>query len=80
MISVCIPTYNGEKYILRQLQSILAQLGEEDEVIISDDSSCDNTIAVIKSIGDSRIKLIENMHFKTPVYNMENALKQAQGD
>jgi glycosyltransferase involved in cell wall biosynthesis len=80
MISVCIPTYNGEKYILRQLQSILVQLAEDDEIIISDDSSDDATVAVIKSIGDSRIKLFENMHFKTPVYNLENALKQAKGE
>lgn len=37
MISVCIATYNGEKYIKEQLQSILPQLSENDEVIISDD-------------------------------------------
>jgi len=37
MISVCIATYNGEKYIKEQLQSILPQLSENEEVIISDD-------------------------------------------
>lgn len=37
MISVCMATYNGEKYIREQMDSILEQLGEEDELIISDD-------------------------------------------
>ena len=39
MISVCMATYNGERFIKQQLDSILCQLSEEDEVIISDDGS-----------------------------------------
>ena len=35
MISVCIASYNGEKYIREQLESILAQLKDEDEVDFS---------------------------------------------
>lgn len=80
MISVCIPTYNGEKYILKQLNSILTQLDVDDEVIISDDSSSDDTINLIKSLNDNRILISENNKFKSPVYNMENALKLAKGD
>ena len=53
MVSVCIATYNGEKYIREQLESILCQLDKEDEVIISDDSSTDSTIAIIKDINDN---------------------------
>lgn len=80
MISVCIPTYNGEKYIKEQLDSILIQLEKEDEVIISDDSSSDRTIEIIKSYNDSRISLIENCKFQSPIFNLENALKHAKGD
>lgn len=80
MISVCIPTYNGEKFIRSQLLSILNQLSEKDEVIISDDSSVDDTVAIIKSINDSRIILLENNQFHSPIYNLENALKCAKGD
>ena len=36
-ISVCIATYNGAKYIKEQLESILCQLSEDDEVIVSDE-------------------------------------------
>lgn len=79
-ISVCIPTYNGEKYIKEQLVSILAQLSVDDEIIISDDSSSDTTIEIIKSFQDSRIKLFENNIFKSPIFNLENALKYSSGD
>lgn len=80
MISVCIATYNGEKYIEEQLNSILKQLAETDEIIISDDSSTDLTIKIIKEINDKRIKLILNNKFYSPTLNFENALKSASGE
>ena len=80
MISVCMPTYNGEKFIRIQLESILSQLGNDDEVVISDDSSTDKTVEIIKSFSDSRIHLLENNAFHSPIYNLENALKNAKGD
>ena len=73
-------TYNGEKYIKEQLDSILCQLGEDDEVIISDDSSSDNTINLVDEYDDKRIILITNQSFKNAIFNFENALKNATGD
>jgi len=49
-ISVCIPTYNGSKYILQQIDSILPQLRSGDEVIICDDASSDATPEILKSL------------------------------
>ena len=80
MISVCIPTYNGGKFIRLQLESILSQLSNDDEVIISDDSSSDNTLEIINSFQDKRIRVFSNNTFHSPIYNLENALKQAKGD
>jgi len=79
-ISVCMATYNGAKYITQQIASILNQLTERDEVVISDDSSTDDTINIIKQFGDNRIKLLEKNTFRNPVYNFENALNNASGD
>jgi glycosyltransferase involved in cell wall biosynthesis len=73
-------TYNGEKFIGRQLNSILDQLMVDDEVIISDDSSTDQTIEIIKKINDPRIHLLEKQKFQSPLLNFENALKEASGD
>ena len=80
MISVCIATYNGEKYLRQQVDSVLAQLGGEDELIISDDSSTDATIDIIKSYQDKRIKLFEKQTFHSPIFNFENAIKHASGE
>lgn len=86
MISVCIATYNGEKYILEQLQSILPQLSDKDEIIISDDNSTDKTIQIIKSLNDPRIKVFTHSPEKCKflidhsAHNFENALRHSSGD
>lgn len=78
MISVCMATFNGVKYIECQLHSILQQLNEDDEVVISDDGSCDRTIDVIELINDSRIRIIKNDRHGV-VHNFENAILNARG-
>ena len=79
-ISVCIATYNGERYIREQLDSILSQLSLDDEVIISDDGSKDSTIEIISSYLDSRIKVFKNNGKHGYVGNFENALNHSSGD
>ncbi|WP_291118105.1 glycosyltransferase [Empedobacter sp. UBA7248] len=59
-ISVCLATYNGEKYIEEQLRSIIDQLIEGDELLILDDCSTDNTLEVIKKIDSRFIRIHEN--------------------
>ncbi len=82
MISVCLACYNGEKYIKRQIDSILSQLSSNDELVISDDGSVDQTIFIAESYSykDSRVRIIRNSGKKGVVGNFENALKSACGD
>lgn len=49
-VSVVVCTYNGEKYLREQLQSILAQTTRPDEIIISDDGSTDSTLDVVEEV------------------------------
>ena len=80
MISVCVATYNGEKYLQEQLDSILIQLAPDDELIISDDFSTDKTRNILDSYrADPRIKLLEGPQ-KGIIKNFEHAIKQASGD
>jgi hypothetical protein len=80
-ISVCMAAYNGAKYIAEQLRSILTQLGENDEVVISDDGSLDDTLDIIRGFSDDRIKLVANQSsFHGVVPNFNNALMHATGD
>ncbi len=80
MVSVCIATYNGEKYIKEQLSSILIQLQEDDEVVISDDGSTDNTLRIIEELKDRRIFVVKNILKKGVNHNFQNALNNAKGD
>ena len=79
-ISVCVATYNGEKYIKEQLASILVQLGCDDEVIVSDDNSIDNTLSIIKTFNDNRIKIFLNNGKRGVISNFENAICHASGE
>ncbi len=76
-ISVCIATFNGEKYIRDQISSILGQLSQGDEIIITDDGSTDNTLEILEDFKDPRIKIHQNKNRLGPVYNFENALSKA---
>lgn len=80
MISVCIATYNGERFIKEQLLSIIGQLSPDDEIIISDDGSADNTLGIVRELNSPLIKIFTNTgeHGYTP--NFENALSHTKGD
>ena len=73
-------TYNGEKFIKEQIDSILRQLSLDDEIIVSDDGSTDDTISIIISIDDKRIRIIEGPRKHSPTLNFECAMKEAKGD
>ena len=79
MISVCIPTYNGEKFLKPQVDSVLSQLSQDDEIIVSDDGSSDNTIEILESYKDRRIKIFKNSR-KGVISNIENALQNSIGE
>lgn len=80
MISVCMATYNGSRYIKEQIDSILPQLSPLDELVISDDYSSDSTRDIIESYNDFRIKLFLNESKKGVTHNFENALLHSKGD
>ena len=79
MVSVCLATYNGASYVKEQLMSILDQLEITDEIIISDDHSTDDTLEIIKSLKDPRIKIYINPNTRGYTSNFENALSKASG-
>lgn len=79
-VSVCIATYNGEKYIVRQLRSILCQLSSFDEVVIVDDCSSDATCRLIDEIDDDRVCLRRNKQNLGFVKSFEQAILHAKND
>lgn len=79
-ISVCMACYNGDRFIKAQIESILLQLDENSELVISDDHSTDNTLSIIESINDNRIKLVFNSNMRGYTKNFENCLQYCNGD
>ena len=80
-ISVAMAAYNGEGYIIEQLTTILNQLGESDEVIVSIDPCKDNTLNVVRALSelDDRVKPLEG-EGKGLIKNFENAIRHCTGD
>ncbi|MNQ31750.1 UDP-Glc:alpha-D-GlcNAc-diphosphoundecaprenol beta-1,3-glucosyltransferase WfgD [compost metagenome] len=79
MISVCMATYNGESYIKEQIQSILPQLKDGDELIVSDDGSTDNTLEIVFSFESLKIRVLQGPQ-NGLIKNFENAINAAKGD
>ena len=82
-LSVAMATYNGEKFIRDQLDSILNQTRLPDEIVISDDASTDRTPEILMEYKEKYPKLIkfllnkENIGF---VKNFERAIMNSTGD
>jgi glycosyltransferase involved in cell wall biosynthesis len=79
-ISVCLASYNGAKFIELQLESIIKQLHDDDEIIIVDDCSSDNTLEVIRSMNDERIKMFLNEINRGHVFSFGRAISLATKD
>ena len=79
-ISVAMISYQGAKYIEEQLDTILVTLGEEDEVIVSDDGSTDGTREILLEYQkkDARVHMIDGPKNGVKA-NVENALRACEG-
>ena len=77
MLSIAMTTYNGEKYLREQIDSILSQTIQEFELIICDDCSSDSTVAILKeyAVKDSRIEFFENEFNLGYFKNFEKAIR-----
>lgn len=82
-ISIALATFNGAKYLGEQLDSIKRQSRQPDELVISDDSSSDNTVEIARRFAtEVAFKVIVDPHEKLGNYN-ENfvrAIGQCTGD
>ncbi len=81
LVSICIPTYNGEKYLQEALDSILNQTYSPLEVIISDDGSTDNTLAIAASFQSKfsgNCQIFSHCQYGLAI-NWNYAISQAQG-
>lgn len=80
MISVVMTIYNVEKYIENAIKSVLNQTYDDIELILVDDCSTDNSINIVNTFSDSRIKLLHNDVNKGAGYSRKIGIESAKGD
>ena len=80
-VSVIMATYNGEKYIKEQLESIVPFLQEGDELIVSDDGSTDSTLDIVREYQNKckMIRVIEDGHTGSST-NFASAVPKCKGE
>lgn len=78
-ISVIMPVYNGERYTKETIESVIAQTFPDFEFIIIDDGSTDNTLGIVNSFNDNRIKILKQNHGGI-VKALNLGIKESQGE
>ena len=79
-VSVAMVTYNGGRYLRQQLDSVLEQLGDQDELVVSDDGSEDDTLLILREYQrrDKKIRILEGPG-KGIKKNVEHAVLGTRG-
>ena len=80
VVSVIVPAYNAECFILRSVSSALNQTLEEIEVIVVDDASTDGTVTVLNGINDPRLRVVSLEQNRGPGYCRNLAIKLSVGE
>lgn len=82
LVSVCVPTYNGEKHLRACLDSILRQTFTNFELLLIDDCSTDSTASILLEYAkkDSRIRFVQNKQNLGLVANWNKCVELAHGE
>ena len=80
LISVCIPVFNGEKYILDCINSVLEQKFTNYELLIIDNCSTDKTQSLVENYNDKRIRYIRNNLNIGAINNFTKCIEMAAGE
>tara|TARA_Y100001935_G_C17257830_1_gene484660 strand:+ start:42 stop:1067 length:1026 start_codon:yes stop_codon:yes gene_type:complete len=80
LVSFIMPVYNGASFLSSTIESILNQTYENFELLILDDCSTDNSIEIIKSFNDKRIKLYQNKENGGYIKGLNFLIQNSRGD
>ena len=79
LLTVVIPVYNGEKYLRKAIDSVLNQTFTDFELLIINDASVDQSLEIISSYTDKRLRILNNPENKGIPYNRNMGLQEAKG-
>jgi len=79
LVSIVMPNYNSEKYLEETIKSVIAQTYKNWELLFVDDCSSDNSLEIIRSFGDDRIKILKNEVNSGAAVSRNYAIEVANG-
>ncbi|HEU4364229.1 MAG TPA: glycosyltransferase family 2 protein [Candidatus Krumholzibacteria bacterium] len=79
-VSVIIPLYGGEEFVLDAIASVLLQDGAAIDVIVVDDASPDSSATRVASLGDERVRLLRHDHNRGIAAARNTGLRAARGE
>jgi len=80
LVSVGMPLYNGEKYLKEAIDSILNQTYSNIDLVVVNDGSADNSVALVEAYDDPRIRLFHNDQNRGVSYTRNRIIEFAKGD
>jgi len=80
LVSVIMPVYNGASYLSETIESILNQTYKNFELLILDDLSSDNSVEIIRSFKDKRIKLFTNKNNQGYIAGLNFLVQKSKGE
>ena len=78
-LSIVIPVFNEDKFIKKNINSLLSNSSRDFEIIIFDNCSDDNTLNILESFNDARLKITKQPKKVSPAKNHKDAIKKARG-
>ena len=79
-VTVIMPVYNAGKYIKEAINSILKQSFIDFELLIIDDGSTDNSLLIIESFKNSKIRVLQNITNQGLVFTRNRGIDEAKGE
>jgi Glycosyl transferase family 2 len=78
-VSICVPTFNGALWIREAIESALAQDFPDSEVVVCDDASSDDTVAVARQFEDTRVRVVANVERVGLARNWNRCVQASHG-
>lgn len=79
-VSIAIPFYNAENYLMDAVKSVFAQTHKDWELILIDDGSSDGSLKIAKSINDPRVRVVSDGKNKKLAYRLNQVIQLARYD